>query len=358
MFNFQKEVVLNTLDKAAVVEATDKGLGKPNIDPKVRFHDGGEYFGKYIVESTIYKTAPVAGKVFELFIDPSEYLGEHIQILVELGLDNDYRGDYGSALYYFRKPILVDVVLPKESKAAVKAIADAFTKSIPAEYKFVTVRPYDSNHTRVKISGADSYQKVRKVVVTVYECDERCSGSSEEPVEALSLAGGDLLKASGTVSYTANTAEFGTYTYLLHNLRLPTYENYRFTSPSAAEMPIPGAEYVQYSFAYCVPRVGFGGMSVVGQTNHSTTLHTFFVLKSLASDFEKLWDELTPDVEFVDVTRGDSHNITILPDQFASTADLVAAKTNNAQENTLNSVADALDNVYTKEEIDEELAKK
>ena len=173
------------------------------------------------------------------------------------------------------------------------------------------------------IKGADSYQKVRNIVISEFTCEDRCEGSSEELVDIINYKMG---KTGKVVSYDKNNVEFGTYNYVLQNLRLPTYANLRFTSPSAPEMPIKGAQYVQYSFAYCVPRIGFGGMSVVGQTNYSTTMHTFYVLKTLASSFEDDLKELDADFKseehLVEVNRTDKKIVTILPDTYASSQDL------------------------------------
>lgn len=340
MFNFQKEVVLNSLDQVKVFETVLKDNGVKS--KKLRIHDGGEYFAKYIVDKKIYKTSPIPGSEFKLTITPDEsILGKHIQILIELGLDSDYRGDYGSALYYFRKPMLIDVILPavatlaadakpedkakalKDAKVkAVDVLHKAFNAVVPKEYKFITMEPTETTEALV-IKGADSYQKVRNIVISEFTCEDRCEGSSEELVEIVNYKNN---KKSAVVSYEKNNVEFGTYNYVLQNLRLPTYANLRFTSPSAPEMPIKGAQYVQYSFAYCVPRIGFGGMSVVGQTNYSTTMHTFYVLETLSSDFEKDLKELDADFEsnehLVEVNRTDKKIVTILPDTYASSQDL------------------------------------
>lgn len=328
MFNFQKEVVLNSLDKAAVVNTgVDGQISSSVVDKKVRFLDGGEYFAKYIVENKIYYTNPIPGEKFTLTITPDTTMeDQHIQILVELGLDNDYRGDYGSALWYFRKPMLIDVVIPPKATLTeiTQLIHDAFVKVVPKEYKFVDIEPYKDKDTSVVITGADSYQKVRNIIVSRYVCDDRCAGSSEEPIEVLNLSTGELEKSTGIIKYTKNNVEFGTYDYVLHNLRLPTYANLRFTSPSAPEMPVQGVNYTQFSFAYCVPRIGFGGMSVAGQTNHSTTLHTFFVDTNLVDDFKKLFEEIGI-TDFVELGRKGDHVITILPDAYASSRDLKAA---------------------------------
>lgn len=341
MFNFQKEVVLNSLDQVKVFETVLKDNGVKS--KKLRIHDGGEYFAKYIVDKKIYKTSPIPGSPFKLTITPDEsILGKHIQILVELGLDSDYRGDYGSALYYFRKPMLIDVILPavatlaadakpddkakalKDAKVkAVNVLYKAFNAVVPKEYKFITMDEPTTTTETLVIKGADSYQKVRNIVISEFTCEDRCEGSSEEIVEIVNYKND---KKSAVVSYEKNNVEFGTYNYVLQNLRLPTYANLRFTSPSAPEMPIKGAQYVQYSFAYCVPRIGFGGMSVVGQTNYSTTMHTFYVLKTLASSFEDDLKKLDADFEseehLVEVNRTDKKIVTILPDTYASSQDL------------------------------------
>lgn len=338
MFNFQKEVVLNSLDKAAVVQAPAAGYPKAEgtkFANKLRFHDGGEYFAKYIVDGKVYRTLPIEGKVFEVEISPKDDMLSHIQILIELGLDNDYRGDYGSALWYFRKPLLIDVDLTGKTPAeATEIINKAFKTVVPKEYKFVEISDYKEGDEKVVIKGADSYQKIRSITLNRYECNERCGdNASEEPIE---------MDSKDYIKVEQNNVEFGTYEYLLHNLRLPTYANLRFTSPSAPEMPIAGVAYAQYSFAYCVPRgIHFGGLSVAGQTNHSTTLHTFFVpVKKNAEgkyvgneDFEKLFTEAV-DAEkpglgmsnpFVEIGREGGKVVTILPDAYASSQDLKAA---------------------------------
>lgn len=335
MFNFQKEVILNDVSKLVrIANETNEGgdiVVSDRMAKKMLVHGGGEYFGKYIVEGKVYRTLPVQAVNAIITLDPVELQkinSKHIQILIELGLDNDYRGDFGSALWYFRKPILVDL---DPSLITADSLVKAFNTVIPVEYRFLEVK---KNAGKVELTGADSYIKVRNVVITEYVCAERCEGISEEPSVVAKMsydkaAAEYKIGDYGTV--TLNSAEFGTYNYLLHNLRLPTYANLRFTSPAAPEMPMQGVNYVQYSFAYCVPRgINFGGMSVAGQMNHSVTLHTFFVPAEMGengnfsgnSEFEAFLNKL--DVTIVDMTRAGNHNITLLPDAYASIQDLTA----------------------------------
>lgn len=79
---------------------------------------------------------------------------------------------------------------------------------------------------------------------------------------------------------------FGTYTHILHNLRLPTIENTRYGSQNEEEMPIMGGIYTQYTLEYKKNRHLMGGGSAVGQDITSITTHVFYVLSTLVSSFE------------------------------------------------------------------------
>lgn len=263
MFDFQKEVVLNSLDS---VKKFENGFRV----------DGMLYKNEYV--GPVYKTEAVDGAKAKLVIDLDKVKGSAdaqnvenvMQFVIELGLDNDYRGDFGSVLFYFRKPIVV--TMDKESDAA--TVAKAFEKAGVVDYKLYTV---SVEGEKITLEMADNYITVRKAEVMDLVCTPGCN----EQGEVSTLAYTFDLKDSAV--YTKNNVGFGTYDYMIHNLRLPTYANIRFTSPAEVEMPIKGGKYTQYSFEYTVPR-RLGGLSVAGQKTESTTIHTFFVLNTL--DFE------------------------------------------------------------------------
>ena len=102
----------------------------------------------------------------------------------------------------------------------------------------------------------------------------------------------DLTKADSNAEVTA-AAEgyfqgkegFGTYPFLLHNLRLPTYARNRWLALNQDETPIVGAKYNQYTIYYCANR-GILGDNAVGDMVKSRTTHVFYVKQDLASDFE------------------------------------------------------------------------
>ena len=271
MFDFQKEVILNNLDN----------VKDGNIAVRI---DGMLYKKEYI--GPVYVTAPVDAEKARLGINlvavnanaTAEGSTRYVQFVIELGLDNDYRGDFGSALYYFRKPVVVN--LDVDALTDTDKVVGAFEKvSVSGEKLFTVVTKGDDMVTGASLTLVmnDCYITVRKAEAIGYHCVDSCNGEGMEmPVLLV-----DLKNTEG--AYIPNVVGFGTYDYMIHNLRLPTYANIRFTSPAEVEMPIKGGKYTQYSFEYTVPR-RLGGLSVAGQKTESTTIHTFFVLNTL--DFE------------------------------------------------------------------------
>lgn len=281
MFDFQKEVVLNSLDS---VEKFENGFRV----------DGMLYKNEYV--GPVYKTEAVDGAKAKLIIDLATVksaVTNVMQFVIELGLDNDYRGDFGSVLFYFRKPIVV--TMDVNSDAA--TVAKAFEKAGVVDYKLYTV---SVEGEKITLEMADNYITVRKAEVMDLVCDGACG----EVGQVSKLAYTFDLKDSSV--YTKNNVGFGTYDYMIHNLRLPTYANIRFASPAESEMPVKGGKYTQYSFEYTVPR-RLGGLSVAGQKTESTTIHTFFVLNSL--DFEDATgiSPVEPAVNAEGVANHDSH---------------------------------------------------
>lgn len=277
MFDFQKEVILNNLDNVEVFDG--KGIRI----------DGMLYKKEYI--KPVYKTEAKKGSPAKLTIDiaklqqKAEERGSRlVQFVLELSLDNDYRGDWGSVLYYFRKPVVVnltpDILNVVVSDDVTEEVAKANKASIEKAFNIVSVSnekffKVSFNNTELVLEAMDNYIIFRKAMVMSYLCSDTCSGESMEVGEVLVD-----MKNSDVFTVTKNSRDFGTYEYMIHNLRLPTHANWRFASQAESEMPIKGGLYDQYSFEYRVPR-RLGGLSVAGQNTSSTTIHTFFVLRDV-----------------------------------------------------------------------------
>lgn len=268
MFDFQKEVILNDLNNVEVFDG--KGIRV----------DGMLYKKEYI--QPVYETAATDGAKAKLVInmkDVNDAVKNVMQFVIELGLDNDYRGDFGSVLFYFRKPIVVTMT----AGSSVAEVAKAFAKAGVVDYKLYNVYTAESEdkpegvnpgENDIVLVMSDNYITVRKAEVMDLVCDSNCGSDQMQVSEKVHTF--DLKDPS---VYTKNNVGFGTYDYMIHNLRLPTYANIRFASPAESEMPVKGGKYTQYSFEYTVPR-RLGGLSVAGQKTASTTIHTFFVLNN------------------------------------------------------------------------------
>ena len=89
------------------------------------------------------------------------------------------------------------------------------------------------------------------------------------------------------------TEGFGTYGYIMRNIKLPTTEHLRAFAPKQNEMPVPGALYNQYTIEYCVNR-GTLGTNAVGDQVTSVTHIVLFVQKDLATSFETALDAIKP----------------------------------------------------------------
>lgn len=291
MFDFQKEVVLNSLE----------GVEKIGNDYRI---DGMLYKKAYM--GPVFKTESVKGDKAKLEINVTKAKAateKVMQFVIELGLDKDYRGDFTSVYSYFRKPIVVTLT----PDANVETIAKAFKKAGFVDYKL-----YDVEYTKsteeapidevVTLTMADTYIIVRKAALIDTQCAVAgCDSTIEEPVVKASTD----FKDDTVFTYTENVAEFGTYNYMIHNLRLPTHANIRFASQAEVEMPVKGGMYTQYTFEYTVPR-RLGGLSVAGQKNWSTTTHTFFVEKNAVNDKDQDFETILG-IETVPVSRTEGH---------------------------------------------------
>jgi hypothetical protein len=180
-----------------------------------------------------------------------------------------------AATVYKSKPIHIEFKVAQGDNAS--TIADNMVKAVrffqQNLYPYIKASKNESN--KVVISGTDEYevfnkaelQKLVSATVSVYPDDQNQYKKVSEAVIVNGKEG------------------FGTYTYIMKNLRLPTLEALRFGSPTQDEMPVIGMLYNQYTLEYCKDR-GIMGSDAVGDTVTSITHHVFFVRQDLAEAFE------------------------------------------------------------------------
>ena len=103
---------------------------------------------------------------------------------------------------------------------------------------------------------------------------------------------------------------FGTYSYLLHNLRLPTAARFGAFAWNKEESPVPGVIYDEYVIRYCVNR-GELGLNAVGDTVKSVTTHVIYVPSALSATVNTALSKVGTVVETVNPASSEEDAGTI-----------------------------------------------
>lgn len=315
MFDFQKEVIINSNVLEDGVTPRFKAMtGAVNLFRVLRCAD---YRKEGLIDGVIYKTMYNKGVAPSVILNVPTDVGIY-RVIVGFSLDGKYLSDYAYPWYKFGKPIMAEFELDASNLAdAQEIMIKAIEMAIPENYRFARVTKVDTN--KVKISGIDSHQTIK--VAELQRADNNgCPADACNEWTYVTVFDA-LSKANRKDSYVPNEMEVGTAAWIQENLRFPSYPNLRYDALNEEEYPVKGGLYVQYSFGYCSPRKGLHGQGTVGQALKSITTHTFYVLSSLADEFEKaITDAFGPEV-IVDIP-----DITILNDAYLTVADIDAGK--------------------------------
>lgn len=267
MFQYTNTIVLNSLKD--VTTGLDKIVKKSDY---IEVRRVNKYLKSNV--SAIYKRVasdPVIGKA-EFTIANLGVGVYRLKLYMRLsGSQNSY---YANDFVFKGKPFVYEFRITSEStKAAsiakeIKRIID----KIQAFYgdKYIKVEASD---TKLTIHGVDEYQLFTEAKI------QKLNTAANNPLTNEVFE--DVIE--GTI--IKSVEGFGTYTHILKDLRLPTIEARKFEAVNQEELPIPGAKYNQYIIEYKVDRGLFGG-AAVGQQVTSKTTHVFYVLDSLAAEFE------------------------------------------------------------------------
>lgn len=107
---------------------------------------------------------------------------------------------------------------------------------------------------------------------------QQLDDSKDLPVE-------HVYKTVNSAVVTTPVQPFGDYNWMIRNMILPTTENRAIWGIHEEDQPIVGGQYNQYTITIC-NRVGVQGSAHVGDVVHAETTHVFYVLNSLATEFE------------------------------------------------------------------------
>lgn len=273
----------------------------------------GEYKTRNVLGQKMFKTPGVRGKKSVMTIECNGLIAKDAEGVYEAGLynftfaikmPNRFYGEYAHPNYMgFFKPVMIGFEVSPDLAAdgtkLAKVIANDLNLVIPANNKFVYVKAEGS---KVILTIPDVYGHFGEYRFERYDptmCDS-CLGEyfSRNVEDKITIVDG--------------LEPFCTGQWLIENYRFPSYPNVRYAALNEDEYPIAGALYTEYTFTYCANRIGFGGMSGVGQEVSAVTKHVLFVENSLVDDFEKVIEDAGIDIVGPDTPAGDDKKIVII----------------------------------------------
>ena len=242
--------------------------------------------------TAIYKAVandPEMAKVTFSFTSITANEGDQFRLSVYVGLrqaSQDSR--YSNDLILKGKPFTVDFIWKKSPAETVESLVNTINKYM--------VFVYGSKLLNVSYSGAfltleatSEYQIFRKLDIEKFDApkDYLYMGSYKtvKTLDSITKKDSNTGVKDNEEGYFVGKEGFGTYSYVLHNLRIPTSANTRAFRVYEDEAPIVGAKYNQYTIHYCTNR-GQLGLNAVGDTVKSVTTHVFFVNQDVAPSFE------------------------------------------------------------------------
>lgn len=239
----------------------------------------------------IYKAEAKDAELAKATIDFSQVSGtqgEMFRLHIYVGLSQASQSSlYANDLQWKGKPLSVDFVWADSAANTVANLVKTINKYEMMVYgqKLLNV---SKNNAYLTIEAVDEYQRFKFINVEKFD-GEVYNGMGDYSV-VRSLANLSVKSTNAEVTnsaegYFAGKEGFGTYSFLLHNLRIPTHDRTRYLALNQDETPIIGAKYNQYTIYYCTNR-GILGSNAVGDLVKSRTTHVFYVKSDLASAFE------------------------------------------------------------------------
>lgn len=248
--------------------------------------------------AAIYKAAAADPENAKVTIDltgVSATTGDVLRLSIYVGLSQASQDSrYSNDMIYKGKPFSVDFVWQDTAANSAKKLVETIKKYSLLVYGEKLLIASNSG-AFVTIEATNEYQRFRKVELEKFDkaSDEYPYSGKYTVIKSLSdLASKTSTQLNGTTEgFFTGKEGFGTYSFLLHNLRLPTSARTRAFGINQDETPIVGAKYNQYTIHYCANR-GVLGLNAVGDTVKSVTTHVFYVKSDLASAFEALLEQV------------------------------------------------------------------
>lgn len=328
MFKYTHEMILNSLmaedgtekARAIVIPSGDevsanhmmfrKDMELKKDEKGFSIQRFGEYKTRNVLGQKMFKTPGIRGKKSVMTIECSDLIAKDNDGVYEAGLynfvfnikmPNRFYGEYAHPNYMgFFKPVMIGFEVTPSIAADGAKLASLIARDlnlvIPSNNKFVYVK---ANGTKVILTIPDVYGHFGEYRFERYD-PTMCDSCLGEYVER---------DVTSKITVEDGLEPFCTGQWLIENYRFPSYPNVRYAALNEDEYPIAGALYTEYTFTYCANRIGFGGMSGVGQEVSAVTKHVLFVENSLVEDFEKVIKDAGIDIVAPENT---SNNVVVI----------------------------------------------
>ena len=285
MFQFTTTTIINS-NQAVDVQGNDlldnKGdkLTKFAGDAKqLRVFGTGIFKAENI--KSVYKRASSKGvREVSTIVIPTAEAKTLLRLEVNVKLHGRVQSDYTSYNGDFSKPAVIDILSTGVAATDAAEFARLYNK-LKTEYGY--------NMFTAKADGAT-------LTLTARENGQLISAELFEVGElGLKLIPKITSLAKSTVE-TSGKKGFGDTPHMLQSIAIPTYENTRHFGILKDERPIVGAAYTQFTLKY---EVLSGEDDIWNSAKKATTTHVFWVIDSLADNFEAEIVKAFADVEEV-----------------------------------------------------------
>lgn len=215
------------------------------------------------------------------------------------GSENEY---FANDYVFKGKPFYIEFV-KKDGETATdlgEKIVKIAKKYMQMVYELPLIEVIDNEDGTLTFKATDEYQRFAKFELQFFDdnagmtngCCERAGDWTV--IEKLDITANPTNTSGDKITWGVDEGDshllkgkegFGTYRNLVKNLRLPTADNLRWGHILQDEVPVPGANYDQYTIWYC-RKVGVQGLDAVGDIVQSLTSHIFFVNSCVSDAWE------------------------------------------------------------------------
>lgn len=231
--------------------------------------------------------------------------GDQFRLAIYVGLTQASQDSrYSNDMILKGKPFTVDFIWDTDAATTAENLVKVIEKYQLLVYTERLLNVSQSGEY-ITIEATTEYQRFKKVNIEAFD-SEAHFGMGEyitvKTLDDLTEAESNDAVTESSEAYFVGKEGFGTYSWILHNLRLPTSARTRAFGLEG-DVPIPGALYNQYTIHYCANR-GVLGLNAVGDVTKSVTTHVFYVNatdEALVKSFETALGTVAPEDGIIDV---------------------------------------------------------